>query len=237
MSNAGQGYETMSPLRRNILLMVLMIAASGLAFALYPTHRIADDGKQIDLESMIPKKFGDWQLDETIVPIKVSQEIEANLNRIYNQTLSRTYVNKHGDRIMLSIAYGSDQSTSLQVHRPDVCFTAQGFQISEMASDFVRTDAGQLPVMHMVAIKGQRIEPITYWITVGDRAVRGWFEQKLAKVRYGLTGTVASGILVRVSNITTDAPITYRNQEVFINDMLKAMQQGDRLLLVGKIAL
>ena len=200
----------MSPVRRNILLMVLMIAATGLAVALIPTQRVAD-GEKIYLESMIPKKFGDWQLDETIEPIKVSPDVKANLDRIYNQTLSRTYVNNRGDQIMLSIAYGSDQSTSLQVHRPDACFTAQGFQISNMVSDIVQTDLGQIPVMHMVATRGQRIEPITYWITVGDMAVRGWFEQKLAKVKYGLTGTVPSGILVRVSSITTAEPITYRN--------------------------
>jgi EpsI family protein len=226
----------MSPVRRNILLMVLMIAATVLAMALIPTQRLADDGNKVDIESMIQKKFGDWKLDETIVPIKVSPDVEANLNRIYNQTLSRTYVNNRGDRIMLSIAYGSDQSTSLQVHRPDVCYTAQGFQISNIEKGIVQTETGQIPVMNMVATRGQRIEPITYWITVGDMVVRGWFEQKLAKVKYGLTGAVPSGILVRVSNLSPSEQNSYKLHDLFINEMLNAILPSDRLKLVGRLS-
>jgi EpsI family protein len=225
----------MNSIRRNILLMVFMYAAAGLAMLLHPTHRITDDGPKINLETMIPKQFADWKLDQTIVPLKVSPEVEANLARIYNQTLSRTYVNNHGDQIMLSIAYGSNQSSSLQVHRPDVCYNAQGFQISNMEKSFVQTVTGQVPVMQMVATQGKRIEPITYWITVGDTVVRGWLEQKLAKIKYGLTGIVSSGILVRVSNISSDAPDSYRLHEVFINDLLKAVQPNDRLRLVGHL--
>ena len=226
----------MKSIRRNILLMLFMYAAAGLAMVLHPSHKIASDEVRINLEAMIPKQFGEWQLDESMVPVKISPEVEANLDRIYNQTLSRTYVNNHGERIMLSIAYGSDQSSSLQVHRPNVCYTAQGFQITNMVNDFVQTFAGQVPVMHMVATQGRRIEPITYWITVGDTVVRGWLEQKLAKIKYGLTGVVPSGILVRVSNISSDAPASYKLHEIFINDMLKAIQQGDRVLLVGRLA-
>jgi EpsI family protein len=73
---------------------------------------------------------------------------------------------------MLTLAYGSDQSAALHVHRPDICYTAQGFQISRMSNNFIQTVAGKIPVIHMLAIQEARIEPITYWITVGDTAVR-----------------------------------------------------------------
>jgi EpsI family protein len=87
----------------------------------------------------------------------------------------------------------------------------------------------------MLAIQEARIEPITYWITVGDTAVRGGWEQRLAEVKYGLTGKVPDGILVRVSNISTDAPDSYRLHDSFVNDMLKAMKHGDQLRLVGQL--
>lgn len=221
---------------KNYVLLLVMLAASAIALAMTPTTKIADQSPKPDLETMIPKQFGVWKLDEAIVPIKVSPDVQANLDRIYNQTLSRTYINSTGERVMLSIAYGGDQSVSLQVHRPDVCYAAQGFQVSQMVKDFARTVTGQVPVMHMVASQGQRTEPITYWITVGNTAVRGGWEQKLAKVRYGLTGKVPDGILVRVSNISSDAPDSYRLHEGFVNDMLKAMRQGDRLRLVGQLS-
>ena len=54
---------------------------------------------------------------------------EAIINKIYNQTLTRTYINPRGDRIMLSIAYGRDQSDALQMHKPELCYPAQGFRL------------------------------------------------------------------------------------------------------------
>ncbi len=213
-----------------------MLAAAGLAFALKPTQKIADQGPKIDLETMIPKQFHDWRQVEQFDRLMVSPDVRANLDRIYSQTFSRTYVNRAGEQVMLSIAYGGDQSSSLQAHRPNVCYTAQGFQVSQMEKDFVRTVAGQVPVMHMVASQVQRIEPITYWITVGNTVVRGAWEQKLAKVKYGLTGKVPDGILVRVSNISSDVPSSYHLHENFINDMLKAMTKGDQMRLVGRLA-
>jgi len=36
-----------------------MVAAAGLALAMTPTHKLADQGPKIDLETMIPKQFGE----------------------------------------------------------------------------------------------------------------------------------------------------------------------------------
>ena len=227
----------MTLIRRKIILMMFMLVASVLTVALHPNHKIANPEHQIDLETMIPKQFLDWKLDTSLVPIKISPEVEARLDKIYSQTLTRTYVDEHGDRIMLSIAYGGEQSSSLQVHRPNVCYSAQGFQINNMVKSSIRASTGNIPVMHMVATQGARIEPITYWITVGDTVVRGWWEQKLAKVKYGLTGEVPDGILVRVSNISSDVLVSYSLHERFINEMLKAMQESDKTKLVGKLHL
>src|SRR4030065_72730 len=80
----------------------------------------ADAGPKIDLEVLIPKTFGDWKIDETIAPLIANPEQEAMINKIYNQTLTRTYVNPKGERIMLSIAYGGDQSDSMAVHKPEI---------------------------------------------------------------------------------------------------------------------
>ena len=220
---------------KHLVIGLCMLVAASLALALTPRTKVASQGPGIRLESMIQKRFGAWKVDETIAPLMVSPEVKAQLDKIYNETLTRTYINANGAQVMLSIAYGSDQSSSLQVHRPDVCYTAQGFQVSKMVKDFVQTVTGQVPVMHLVASQGRRNEPITYWITVGDTAVRGVWEQKLAKVKYGLTGKVPDGILVRVSNISSDAPDSYQLHQEFVNDMLKGMREEDRLRLVGRL--
>ncbi len=86
----------------SIILGILMASSGALTLALTPTNKIADLQERIDLEIMIPVRFGDWRVDESIIPLQVDAETQAMLNKIYNQTLSRTYVNSLGQRVMLS---------------------------------------------------------------------------------------------------------------------------------------
>jgi len=221
---------------RYLLIGLAMLAAAGLAIAMTPTSKVADQGPNIDLETMIPKQFGEWKIDETVVPLLADPKQTALLNKIYNQTLSRTYVNAAGQRVMLSIAYGGDQSRAMQVHKPEVCYASQGFQIGQMTKALVDTANGQIPVMHLVAKQGTRNEPITYWIRTGDTVTRGWFEQNLARLTYGLTGKVPDGLLVRVSNISNDEPEAYRIQQAFLSAMLQGVSKEDRVRLIGKLS-
>ena len=165
-------------LRTGIIIAALMMAASAAAVALRPTHKLADAGPKVDLEAMIPKQFGDWRIDDTIRPVLPSPDVQDKLDKIYNQTLARTYINSRGQRIMLSIAYGGDQSDSMQVHQPEVCYPAQGFQVRKSSLGQLATNHGALPVKRLVATQGSRIEPITYWITVGDEVINAGYKQK-----------------------------------------------------------
>lgn len=217
----------------HLLVGLAMLAAAGLALALTPRLKLADQGPTISLEAMIPKQFGEWKLEGTIASLIVSPDVQALLDRIYNQTLTRNYVNDKGERIMLSIAYGNDQSYSTQVHRPEMCYPAQGFEIRNMSKDSIDFSGAKLPVMKLVATQGPRIEPITYWVMIGDSAVRGNMEQHLARLKYGLTGKIPYGMLVRVSTISTNELQSYRMQERFVRDMLDAVPIEYRKVLIG----
>lgn len=218
----------------HLFVGLAMLAAAGLALALTPRLQVTDQEPQISLETMIPGQFGEWKLDETVVPLIVSPEAKALLDRIYNQTLTRTYINGKGERIMLSIAYGGRQSTSMQVHRPEMCYPAQGFEIGSVSKGFIHFSGTKLPVMKLVATQGQRIEPITYWVMIGDSAVRGGLEQSLARVKYGLTGQIPDGILIRVSIIGANESQSFRLEEQFVRDMLGAVPMEYRKILIGE---
>ena len=125
---------------RNIILMTLMLAASGLAMALRPTQKIADQGPKVDLEAMIPRVITDWHEEKQPSMQIVDPQQKELIDKIYNQTLSRTYVNDKGYRIMLSIAYGSDQSDTLQLHKPEVCYPAQGFALKSKQAGSLKID-------------------------------------------------------------------------------------------------
>jgi EpsI family protein len=218
---------------KHLLIGLAMLATAGLAVALAPHERIAARGPRINLETMIPKQFGQWKLDETIAPIIPNPEQQAIIDKIYNQTLSRTYINSQGERIMLAIAYGGDQSKGMEVHRPEVCYPAQGFQILSANQGTLNTPNGVIPVKHLVAEQGPRIEPITYWITLGDEVPAGGIRLKLTQLKYGLTGKIPDGLLFRVSSIEADDKAAYAAQSAFINDLLNALPARDRVRLAG----
>lgn len=225
----------MNPLLRSgILLATLMMAASVSAVVMRPSHKLADAGPKVDLEAMIPKQFADWRIDDRIVPVLPSPDVQEKLDKIYNQTLARTYINSRGQRIMLSIAYGGDQSDAMQIHLPEVCYTAQGFQINKTSLSQIATHYGELPVKRLVATLSNRTEPITYWITVGDEVVNAGHMRKLAQLKYGITGSVPDGILVRASSIDRDEKNAYELQASFLSEMLTAMPPSDRARVAGR---
>lgn len=220
----------------SLILGLLMVSSSVLTMVMTPSADIADQQNQINLEALIPREFNDWKIDLSAASLMVNPEVTGIINKIYSQTLSRTYINNQGERVMLSIAYGSDQRKDLQVHRPEICYRTSGFDIGAMTKTFVDTTIGRIPVMRLVAKQGRRNEPITYWIRMGDSVTRGWFEQKAATLRYGLTGKVPDGLLFRVSTISNDEQDSYRIQQIFLTSLLQAVRSEDRYWLVGRLA-
>ena len=109
----------------------------------------------------------------------------------------------------------------------------QGFEISNNSFKQLNTDYGFLPTKRLLAVKGNRNEPITYWVTVGDKAVLPGLEQKMQQLKYGLTGKIPDGMLVRVSSIDQDTDNAYKVQDFFIRDLLLAVLNKDRLRLIG----
>ncbi|MEZ0232246.1 MAG: exosortase-associated protein EpsI, B-type [Methylophilaceae bacterium] len=216
----------------NMVLLIVMLASSGAAIALRPTRSIANEAPSVQLETLIPKQFADWRVDDLPMPI-VSPELQAALNKVYAQTLTRTYINTRGERVMLSIAYGRDQSDNLQVHLPEGCYQGQGFAVEQKVRGTFDTAYGSVPVVRLVARKSLRVEPITYWITVGNEAVQDGWGMKKAKLAFAFKGEVPDGMLVRVSTITQDVKSAYQLQEGFAEALLANVSSEQRLRLIG----
>lgn len=221
----------------SVIACALMVSSAAVTKVVTPSAKMADNKAKFNLQQMIPESFGEWKVDTSIVPLQVDPDTQARLDRIYNQTLSRTYVNRDGQRVMLSLAYGGDQSDSTGLHRPEVCYAAQGFEIKRNAPADLPTAYGTLPIRRVVAVAGSRYEPITYWVTVGDRAVQVGMEQKWQRLRAGLSGTVPDGMLVRVSTIERDPEAAYVVQDRFIDSLLGALDPAARQRLAGALAL
>lgn len=219
--------------RAAFLVAVLMFATSVGAIVVRPDTKAADRGPAFSLETVVPKHFADWREEEQRVAQVVNPQTKELLDKLYSQILTRTYVDADGYRIMLSVAYGSDQRGELQAHKPEVCYPAQGFKLHDLRASELQTDFGNIAANRLFASLRTRNEPVTYWFTVGDSAVKNKIEKRLVELRYSLTGQIPDGLLFRVSSIDPDRERAYRKQDRFINDLLASVPPADRLRLSG----
>lgn len=217
-----------------IVLAGLMALGAVAAEVTRPTTKIADMGEPVQLERLFPREFGPWRVDDSLPVILPSPDVQAKLDKIYNQVLSRTYVDAAGRRIMLSVAYGGDQSDGTNAHKPEVCYPAQGFQLGSSRRGTIElADGARLAVRDLTTHLGTRQEPITYWIVVGDSTVTSGTEQKIAQLRYGLRGLIPDGMLVRVSSIDGDAPRAHALHREFVEDLAAALDYKSRSRVFG----
>ena len=224
---------TRTSLLKAFIMLLAMMLAAGMAVFLKPTQKIAEQQERIDLETMIPKQFGDWHEEAQLSDQIINPQLKEKLAKIYTQTLSRTYINDKGGRIMLSIAYGEDQRDSNGLHYPEVCYPAQGFQVISIQPGLLSTDFGDIRVKRLLTVMGNRSEPLTYWTTVGNQVVRGGKETKLEQLRYGLRGQIPDGLLFRVSSITPDVENGYAIQQNFVREIMLDLSSDIRLKLAG----
>lgn len=208
-----------------------MVCASGLAVALRPS--INHSNPQFELERIIPMKFGGWEIDSSVTPVAPSPDLQAALDRAYDQVLSRTYINSRGYRMMLSVAFSSTYSKGTQYHRPEICYPSQGFKVSDETDDELKTPFGVLPEKRLVATAGSRNEPITYWFVVGGEGHRSALGARIAQVKSGMTGRIPDGMLVRVSSIDGNKTEAYQTHDDFILKLLAAMPPESRKLVIG----
>ena len=218
---------------KNAVLLALMLLSAGLAIALRPTIILADELPPINLKTMVPTAFGNWQEQLNVSAQIVDPQQKQMLEKIYSETLTRTYVNNEGYRIMLSIAYGKNQSGDLQLHKPEVCYPAQGFAVKNTQPGNLDLLGKPIPATRLEANLGQRFEPITYWTVVGDQVTSSMTDKRLTEMRYAMAGRIPDGMLVRISSIDKNTDNAYAIQNQFASEMIEAIAPEHRNRFAG----
>lgn len=220
-------------LSRPVVVLGLMLMASVVSVFAVPSAKLADTRPAVDLETAVPKAFGDWRLDTNVVPLPPSPDQEETLRRIYDQILSRTYVNSRGERMMVSLTYGSKQTQQMRAHRQEVCYAAQGFKISGVEHPVLTIAGAPIPATRMVATQGVHVEPVTYWFTTGDTVVLTYLQREMAQFKYAMSGYIPDGYLVRISSRSSDSRDAYAKQLEFANVLLEQVDANLRRRLIG----
>jgi EpsI family protein len=215
--------------------VALMLLSLVLSLLLRPTRYWADVVGQPDLERIIPAEFGDWTQSPYGANVVVSPRQQEALAATYDSTLARVYLHKPSGRlIMLSLAYGRDQSVATQAHPPEMCYGPQGFRIDGPKNGSIPTDFGAIKAARLHTELGLRHEPVSYFFRVGDSIARGSLERNLERLSFARKGYLVDGLLFRVSEIT-DKKDAFDLQDKFVRDLLNAVSPAARRALVGDL--
>jgi EpsI family protein len=219
---------------------VALLASALLAQVLAPRELMARASASLDLDKAIPRQFGGWTVVPNMSPVTPADpegvvDTDADSSRIYSQEVGRGYVDRNGNIVMLLVAYGPVQNYRLKAHRPEMCYTAAGFRVSEKHFSELAYSGGDHPLKfaRLTAERESRFEPITYLMRVGNDITTGVVDRQIIRVKYGLRGLIPDGALVRISTIGLSEEASYKVQDQFIRDLLAAVAPQDRKFFTG----
>jgi EpsI family protein len=227
-----------------ILASIAILTTAMLAEVLAPRELMASASSSIKLENVIPQQFGQWKAIPNVglvtptepegVGETAARQLEA---KIYSQELGRGYSDRDGHIAMLLIAYGPVQNFRLKSHRPEVCYTAAGFRVSNKSNAelLLQNKEAPLKFSRLIAERETRFEPVSYWIRVGNDIATGIFDNQILRLKYGLRGLIPDGALVRVSIVGMPADQSFKLQDQFIRDLLEAVDPATRKFLIGEL--
>jgi EpsI family protein len=187
------------------------------------------------LDHIIPLQVGNWAYETASGLVLPPPDQLARL--LYDQQVARSYSSPDQLPVMLLLAYGSSQGGMLQIHRPEICYPASGFRLSEtQVTDIPLGNRQGIPGRSFIASSDTRVEQVLYWTRIGDHLPTNWYGQRLAVVRSNLVGTIPDGLLVRLSTVSQSAEQGQDTLKRFARAMLEAMPITTRRMLIGPAA-
>ena len=134
---------------------------------------------------------------------------------------------------MLLVAQGASQTGVLQVHRPEVCYPAGGYQLSSSVPIDIPVPGDRIEATGFTATADARIEQLVYWTRIGRDRPRTWAEQRLSVARANLRGELPDAVLVRVSTLSPDPQLSFGHLRDFVSALVSALTPATRAFMVG----
>ena len=222
------------------IIFFMAVAAALTAKAMSPDDTPGNPG--LNLNSLVPEKFSAWQTEPDptqqvlLVPNAATEALEAQAAS-YDSVLMRTYQRRDGARVMIALAYGSRQTQEIKIHRPELCYFAQGFEVRSLGTQAVTLAPDRTVTSRTLLTRNrQRLEVVSYWIRLGDEVVNDPWAMRWQIFRAGLAGRIPDGMLVRVSTFASqpDAVATeLQLHRQFLADLFRALSPDGRYLIAG----
>ena len=217
--------------RRKFALGFAFATIAGVAAARQPSTNIdyLGEGK---LEKILPAKIGKWTFASNSGLVVPPEDQLAQA--LYSQLLTRVYTSATGTPIMLLVAQSASQTGILQIHRPEFCYTAGGYDLSPSSPHRVSLPPNRaLPALSISASIRGLTEQIVYWTRVGERLPQSWTQQRMAVAMDNLRGLIPDAVMVRVSTYGNDKVAALDEIDDFIRTMIASVAPSARRVLIG----
>ena len=225
-----------------VIVSLSMAVAALLAWSMTPSSTIT--GESPNLAGVIPRAFGEWveipasgfQVDPAI-----DETDRSNANGPYDDVLMRSYRHSgNGRTIDLAVAYGRTQVQERKIHRPELCYTSQGFRMVSLKPVSLSMDESSfehISARRMVVESPDRLDAVSYWIRIGDTFTDDPWVTRYYLFREGLKGRLHDGVLVRVSQTFAGGESVSEQafllQEEFLRTLSSALSPSGRKLILG----
>jgi EpsI family protein len=235
------------PSRRDILAGGLLGAVGAASMLLRPTSA-APALSDHWIDAAVPQQLGPWQVaaHDGLVTAP-TDELSAKL---YDRILTRIY---RADRaagrsapdaghapgigaplpdMALLIAYGRGQDADVQLHRPDACYPAQGFTLTDPRALPIRFAGRAVPAQVVTASRDDLVQQVFYWTRIAGTFPADGAAERRVIVHENLAGRMPDAVLVRISVDTAARAQAVAAVLGFIGLLGAALPQDGRRLLV-----
>jgi len=220
--------------RRDVMIGAACLLGAGAALALKPRRFVSlmPEGKK--LNDILPHGFDDWS-SQDVSDLVAPETPDSLAARLYGETVGRIFQHKStSEQVFMLMAHGDVQSNELQLHRPEVCYPAFGFTLSENATyQIPLANAVLVPGRRLVAHSSERQETVVYWSRLGEYFPTTVQEQRLERLQTAMKHYIPDGLLARFSVVGPDPQAALEIMARFI-PLLIAHIPADQLgALVG----